>query len=456
MERLKHTRHRTLLLAVMLLIAAFLTYLNDLTPLFADDFSYSISFVTIKPIHSLGELFRSQYRHYFALNGRSVVHTLAQALLWLGKPGLNVCNGLAFLGLCLLICRHGAGSLSKIGPLQLLTVFAALWFLTPHFAGSYLWMMGAANYLYSPAIILLFLLPYRNTLASDHREVEKARPLFAFLGLIGGVLAGWTNENTSLALIVCVALILLVKRLRKERISPWMWTGLLGCLIGSAMLFLSPGQAKRLANAGGFGGLSVWVERFFSISKYVIRYLWLPILLWAAAVIILAIQSRGEKEPGAPGLFARLTPSLVYVVGTGVAVYSMVGSPEFPVWTWSSILAFCLCAVFSALREIRLPEKKSLRFGSALFACVLLAAIGLRFWKVSPEIYRVRTEFKAREALIAATPPCASLTVSGISTDCTYSSYSLFRELGPDGSQWPNTSVAVYYGLSSIIAEPTE
>lgn len=453
----KHLPIRPILLcAVMLGIAAFITYLNDLTPLFADDFSYSISFHTIKPIHSLAELFRSQYVHYFAMNGRSVVHTLAQALLWLGKPGLNVCNGLAFLGLCLLICVHASGSLSKIRAFQLLAVFAALWFLTPHFAGSYLWVMGAANYLYSPAIILLFLLPYRNALSPKQPTGEKARLPLAVLNLIWGILAGWSNENTSLALIVCVVLILLVKRLRKERCAPWMWTGLLGCLIGCAMLFLSPGQAKRLANAGGFGALSEWIRRFFSISKDVIQYLWLPILLWVAAVVLLAIQSRRAKEPGARSLFARLTPSLIYVVGAGVSIYSMVGSPEFPVWIWSSILAFCLCAVFSALRELRLPDKRALRIGAAGFACVLLAAIGLRFRSVAPELYRVRSEFKAREAVIASLPPGSSLTVRRITTDCTYSSYSLFWELGGDGSQWPNTSVAVYYGLSSIVAEAGE
>lgn len=454
---MKHKRLSLVLLAaLMLVIAAFVTYLNDLTPLFADDFSYSISFSTIRPIRSLAELFRSQYVHYYALNGRSVVHTLAQALLWLGKPGLNVCNGLAFLALCLLICTHATGSFRKLSALPLLLVFAALWFLTPHFAGSYLWVMGAANYLYSPVIILLFLLPYRRALSPGQQERKKARLLFAVLSLVCGILAGWSNENTSLALIVCVGLILLVKRIRKERLSAWMWTGLLGNLIGCAMLFLSPGQAKRLTNAGGFGGLSVWVGRFFSISRNVIRYLWLPILLWLAAVILLAIQSRREKERGAPGLFVRLTPSLIYVAATAVSVYSMVGSPEFPVWTWSSILAFCLCAVFSALSELRLPEHKALHAGAAGFACVLLAAIGLRFWSISPELNRVRSEFKAREAVIAAVPPGSSLTVKRITTDCSYSSYSLFWELGSDGSQWPNTSVAVYYGLSSIVAEAGE
>ncbi len=71
---MKHKRSSLIsLAALMLVIAAFVTYLNDLTPLFADDFSYSISFSTIRPIRSLAELFRSQYVHYYALNGRSVV-----------------------------------------------------------------------------------------------------------------------------------------------------------------------------------------------------------------------------------------------------------------------------------------------------------------------------------------------------------------------------------------------
>ncbi len=103
-------------------IVAFAVYLNFLTPLFADDFSYSVSFVTKAPIKSFSELIGSQYLHYFTTNGRSVVHTLAQILLVIGKPALNVINGFAFYTLILLICYHAAGELKKIRAWQLLSL----------------------------------------------------------------------------------------------------------------------------------------------------------------------------------------------------------------------------------------------------------------------------------------------------------------------------------------------
>ena len=99
----------------------------------------------------------------------------------------------------------------------LLAVFAALWFLTPHFGGSYLWVMGAANYLYSPQIILLFFIPYRLRLNPGWMPKGHDRPLlYAALAAAGGVLAGWTNENTSLALIVMVAAVLVLDLLQKR------------------------------------------------------------------------------------------------------------------------------------------------------------------------------------------------------------------------------------------------
>ena len=146
---------------VALGIILFMIYMNYLTPLFADDFSYTVSWVTKEPMTSLKEVLQSQYLHYFTTNGRSVVHFLAQSVLCFGKPFVNVVNGIMFCAFCVLICFHGCGSFRKIENWQILSVFAALWFLTPHFGGSYLWVMGAANYLYSPTLILLYLVPYR-------------------------------------------------------------------------------------------------------------------------------------------------------------------------------------------------------------------------------------------------------------------------------------------------------
>lgn len=438
---------------VSLIIIAFVSYMNFLTPLFADDFSYSVSFVTKEPIDSLGEVFRSQYLHYFTTNGRSVVHTLAQILLWVGKPALNIINGITFLGFCWLICYHGLGAVSKIGAHHLAVAFAALWFLTPHFGGSYLWVMGAANYLYSPLIILLFFIPYRRSLENTEK-VGSVPPMLSAVGnAILGIIAGWTNENTSLALIVMVTSVTVVHIITKSKVRAWMLTGLVGNIVGCALLFFSPAQAKRLSSAGGFGGLTQWIARFLSITRDVVRYLWLPILILVVASIVFL---RAAKRDGKRGMdvFVKLAPTVVFVLGTGISIYSMVGSPMFPVWVWSSILAFALIAVWNIVGTLDLSRRKPWECVKVICVIVLIFGVAISFIGVYPELHRIDEAYREREEQIAAALD-SDLSVELITTDCRYSSYSLFHELSSDPTVWPNTAVANYYGLKSISA-PTD
>lgn len=51
--------------------------LNILTPLYADDYSYSFSFATGERINNISQIIPSQIIHYYNLNGRSIAHILA-------------------------------------------------------------------------------------------------------------------------------------------------------------------------------------------------------------------------------------------------------------------------------------------------------------------------------------------------------------------------------------------
>lgn len=64
------------ILSVLVLIAVYV--LNYYTPLYADDYSYSFSYLNGERIVSFSQLIDSQIAHYQKVNGRSVVHFLAQ------------------------------------------------------------------------------------------------------------------------------------------------------------------------------------------------------------------------------------------------------------------------------------------------------------------------------------------------------------------------------------------
>lgn len=428
---------------VSAIIIAFISYLNFLTPLFADDFSYSVSFVTKAPVTSFFGIIKSQYLHYFTTNGRSVVHTLAQLLLAIGKPKLNIINGLAFFTMIVLICYHATGELRKIKPWQIIFVFAALWFFTPHFGGSYLWIMGSANYMYSPQIILLFLIPYGKFLRNNKvvKKGKRASVLCSVLMFLFGIIAGWTNENTTIALIFMVASINIFALVSKKKPYLWMWCGLVGNAVGAALLFFSPAQAKRLDAAGGFGSFSVWLERFDSISKKALGYFAILLALIVISLVFSLIKYKKRAFP-------EVSCALIFLIGTAISLYSMVASPEFPATVWSSILAFFMIPTLFFVDNTKIFENRVTALVSAL---ALFAAVSINFSFVAPELVRINYEYEVREELIKeAEAGGYALEVDLIVTESTYSPYSLFHELGRDASAWPNNAVANFYGINSI------
>lgn len=135
------------------------------------------------------------------------------------------------------------------------TTFAAIFFLTflsaPAFGQSFLWITGAANYLYGPFIILLFLVAYR--LQIDRKCKGRKNIFFEIVWMIiaflGGIIAGWTNENNAVALIITLILFICGCKYKKISLRGWNFSGLLGSAVGSYLMLMAPGTRLRLSHA---------------------------------------------------------------------------------------------------------------------------------------------------------------------------------------------------------------
>lgn len=497
-KRQRHPAEFILTAVTAVLIFTSAVVLNFLTPLFADDFSYSVSFETKLPISSFYDIYRSQVVHYKSTNGRSVVHALAQLLLWIGKPVLNYINGAAFLSFCLLIYFHAFGTLKNLNYKRLIFIYSALFFLTPTFGGSYLWVMGAANYLYSPQIILIYLIPYRLALYRrvalyeskeslsyyniSAQSEKRQKTLFcdilcAVLFFPCGVIAGWTNENTSIAMIfmviACIVAMIIYsgkgKRQSPRRVPLWMFTGLLGNVLGALLLFLSPAQKKRLEGAGSIGSAGMMVRRALSITKNAVLYLWplLVILIVLFAIIIIKMRAADSKTRRR-ALIAFTTPA-VYTLGSLLCLYSMAGSPEFPRWVWGTIFGFILIAISSICETTarvfysdkdtgnNFPQKKLrviqiYKWAAVAISALLFISCAFGFKKAVDDLMPVKNAYDARVEYIEdmLSKGNTDITVDIIKSNSPYSSYNLFDELSFDSSSWPNTAVARYFGLTSI------
>ena len=212
MELSKNKMKISSIILSTILIFIFFYIFNLYTPLYADDYSYSVSFLTQKRITCIYDIFISQIAHYQTMNGRSITHFLAQLFLYLGKPTFNIINSFVFILLIYLIYFHSYGTFKNFKISWFLLINFILWALTPAFGQSFLWLTGSSNYMYGIFIILIFLIPYRISLNDNYIKQNNNLIIDIIKNIVclfAGFIAGWTNENTGVALIFIIFLILI-------------------------------------------------------------------------------------------------------------------------------------------------------------------------------------------------------------------------------------------------------
>lgn len=266
----------------LLLWFGIIALMSNLTPYFANDFRYMMVQGTHDTVASFGDIIISQYRHYFEWGGRTVAHVIAQTLLYWGKPASAVAQALCYVVLVLFIYFNAFGIRPTLHlrfmPLFVITL---LLFLQLRVYGEVVFnIVSSANYMWTTTLVLIFLLPYRISMA---REV-KASPLVLWpFMLISGVIAGWTNENTAAAVATGLGLYLLWN-LRKQRLKLWQCVGYAGFLVGFALLVFAPGNQARLqsmedkgfdAVSHSIGAIDIFLESLLVCSLLIIAIVYL-------------------------------------------------------------------------------------------------------------------------------------------------------------------------------------
>lgn len=293
-----------------LLVVIGLLYLlleRNTTPTLVDDVVYRFQFTATgglppEPIHSFGDVLRSQYWHYLTINGRGLAHTLAQTFLTL-VPGqvLDVLNALLFM---LLI----DGGVRLIAPPRKTKVAcaallgSAIFVLLRGFQGAMLWQLGTFNYLWPLVLNLCFFLTLRKLL-------QRPSSLSSTITLIPvALLAGWTHEALSLPVSLgLVTWLILNRRGRRERnFAPVV----VAYIVGTTLCLASPGIWHRAGDVQTLAGrvvngcvaiatnvrilwallltlLVLWRQKRIS-KKQIVRYLPVVVTLSAAYGIVFA------------------------------------------------------------------------------------------------------------------------------------------------------------------------
>lgn len=207
--------------------------LNYFTPLYSDDWHYNFIYGTLENINSLSDIIKSQYIHYFNVNGRFIPHFIIQLFDGiLGKGLFNIFNTIAFI-FFLLLCTHFVKDEYKTPYLPSFLILILCFFLIPSFNNCFLWMSGACNYLWVADILLLF-----NILLFKQINNRIYYPILFIIGII----SGWTNEAFVIGLSIGYFLFFLIKRIKPSLSQISLLSGF---YIGAGLLVISPGSIHR-------------------------------------------------------------------------------------------------------------------------------------------------------------------------------------------------------------------
>jgi hypothetical protein len=270
------------------------------------------------------------------------------------------------------------------------------WFVLPEIGRNMFCRAYGANYVFTAAVQLWFLVPLR--LARDSTSLPRCIAYGAF-----GLVAGLCNEHTGPALVLLLGTY--GWWLRRAKRSPrFAWFGAVGVLVGFAAIFFAPGQGSR------YGGLAQQaslpqrlIDRGVSGNFDIVRdFLTYAMPLLALIVVVLIVSHLGkplsdERQQGRAAAMRMIAIALAF--GTVIAVTLFV-SPKLGA-RFHFVSMSLLLAGFLALVDASIERTRN-------FAPLILLAVAASIYAGAKTITlfaRVHAQSEARMAELAKATP---------------------------------------------------
>ncbi len=349
-EWIKQNRRLSAVILVHILFLSFFMYFTSRTGMFNDDYGYMYMFsredkLINDRVDSIAEVFRSQYEHYFIMNGRSVAHTLLQTVLMLGKGWFCVLNTAVYFLLSFSMYQL-VRKKDEHSPLLQILVYLVPWVMFAEYGKVLLVSYLSVNYLWSIAFIAAMLVPFKK-LYDGVDCLEKMPELGASLMLAAGIVTGWLSENGSAAMLFIVGCMGLYYLIARKKIPVWCITGFVGMLIGFLAMLLAPGYDVRQESWGEYS----YVFQFMKISVYhVLPYFWyiLAALLCVFGIAAIRIEKEITKKFKQAALIA-LTAAVLF--GICFALMPAEGRSEYMLVILAAAAAAAVSAVVMAVKK---------------------------------------------------------------------------------------------------------
>ena len=408
--------------------------LNILTPYICDDFTYNLNFLTKEPLGSFWEIFPSMYAHSYKMNGRLIAHGLAQLFMLLPPIVFDLCNAAVFAGTVYLVHRLCGGRRSAL----LLLLTFCLMSTMPVFGQVVLWQVGALNYFWSLAALVLFIAPELLNFLEDRQVLRTKWQWCVFIAY--GFIFGWYSEIASFVGICAVpCLILLDLWMNRRRPQLHRFLPVLTAVCGYLVMLSMPAQAAN-KQASGLT-LELLLMRLADCNDKLLGYL--MVFPFAVVFVIGLVVRLPRKNLAASALFA--------LAGICANYMPLVASyyPERCMCTSVLMISMAILLLVAPL-----GSGKGFKI-SCIVVCLCCLMTAEAILPGCLDIASCYRQNQQREQTIAAALEAGETDViaNAVIPETPWSAYWGVRDLTDDPETWPNHSMAIYYGLDSLKTE---
>ena len=417
--------------------------LSSLTPLLADDYSYSFSYADrSKRISNLRDVFESMAAHRYAMNGRVVSHSLAHIFLMLPKPVFNVFNALNATLLIMFMHKYYCGRSSRNNILLTMLSVAMIWHFMPNFGQVFLWLDGSLNYSWCATVILAFLYPFFSEYFRKEPifsgKLEKAE-ITAFI--LFSFVAGAYSESASCAALLIAVCFVLLCWMRDRHISKLLLAALISAVLGFAFMMLSPSELSGRTSQFSIGVIAHNIQRVVSAPQQYLLVLYCAF----AALFTVCIVAKMDKTV--------LITAAIFLLGNIASIVVFTFAVYFPA---RSLCVPTIFLITPCLMMLDALTEKGFRYLLAPLTAVSFTVCVFSFVLGVGDIAVVYYESKQREAAIYQAIEAGEdfVQIYQYSGNTKYNGAYSLPDAYEDCGVWPNYDMAQYYGIGAISGVP--
>jgi len=400
-------------------IYALTAFISLHVPMNSDDYAYSLRDLSLD----------SAIGHYMEWSGRIVSDFISTSLLTLFPRSVYLAiNALILPAMAFFMAKAASAAGNRsVSPAVIVFIFLLYFVANPSLGQTTFWIVGSANYLWTNMFISAYI-----AFSIWIQNADKRQPFMIVMLFILSVLAGCSNENTAAVVVLVSACILAIEQKRKIA-----FVGLVGSVIGAAILLLSPGNVERAKTVPEWYDLPFATRMLTHFTERLPEVMGSYWQIYLAIVILLIVSSMS-------GLSDRrsLAYCLIFSIAAVLANVAFAFSPGMPERAWNGGFCFMLMAsAFAASMAFTVKGKTEKSINTTLYLVVVLY-FSLAYALYFTSINAIKRQAEIRDSLIEK----AKLLGQG-SVDIPDHYFPPVHHRGPSLDTFNSQFMSEFYGL---------